>query len=171
MTHSGELHQTADAALEKALMQREALKVRAEGLASQVRALASEWDRAREQLQEIEGFIRMWHQLAGTEEPESQRQTIQSRSLDQVKRVRSVNPPREFVAKACAAFIVEAGRPLSRIELFQSLSRDGIEIRGKHPEMVLSTMLWRSEDTITRIKGGGYWPAGKPLPIGQARDF
>lgn len=78
------------------------------------------------------------------------------------KRQRPKNPSRESVASESLRLIREAGHPLPRTELFNALRDSGTVIEGKDPEMVLSTMLWRSENEIARIKGHGYWPADEP---------
>ena len=70
------------------------------------------------------------------------------------------NSRKEEVASGARVLIEEAGRPLSRSEIFASLTRLGYIIDGSEPEMVLSTMLWRAGEAagVTRLKrGGGYW--------------
>ena len=59
--------------------------------------------------------------------------------------------------------IAVAGRPVSRGELFPRLRELGINIDGKHPQMVLSTMLWRMRDQVVRL-AEGYWLAEEPYP-------
>jgi hypothetical protein len=78
---------------------------------------------------------------------------------------KSRNIPKEEVARECVAILTEIGRPLSRQELLDALNERGIELYGKDPAMVLSTMLWRSRDAITRTPVG-YVPAA-PHPTTQ----
>lgn len=68
------------------------------------------------------------------------------------------NPKKEVVAQEVHAYLKAHGKPLSRRELFQKLSDNGFIIRGANPEMVLSTMLWRTADQfgIERLGSGGY---------------
>jgi hypothetical protein len=77
------------------------------------------------------------------------------------------NPDRKVVASRSLELISAAGRPLSRKTLFRRLRDDGLEVFGKDPLMVLSTMLWRERDRIIRIPGFGYWPVGKPYAPGH----
>jgi hypothetical protein len=42
------------------------------------------------------------------------------------------------------------------------LTERGLIIEGADPEMVLSTMLWRSKDRIVRLPKFGYWVAERP---------
>jgi len=77
------------------------------------------------------------------------------------------NPDRKVVASRSLELIAAAGRPLSRKALFKRLRDEGLEVYGKNPLMVLSTMLWRERDRIIRIPGFGYWPVGKPYPPGD----
>jgi hypothetical protein len=66
------------------------------------------------------------------------------------------------VAEAAREIISEAGEPVMRDVLYFLLAERGIHIHGKDPRMVLSTMLWRTNDQVVRLKGGGYWLADMP---------
>ncbi len=48
---------------------------------------------------------------------------------------------------------------MTRTALYEELGRRGIRLFGKDPVMVLSTMLWRSQERIVRLPNHGYWPA------------
>ena len=108
---------------------------------------------------QLDEFIATWYKLAGIQPP---RPPEQNKAIDPPPRKRLPNPPREFVAKAAAEIIHRHGKPMSRKELFDTLAQRGIVIRGKDPEMVLSTMLWREPKTIVRFPQFGYWPAEQP---------
>lgn len=79
-------------------------------------------------------------------------------SASEPKKRASGNPKKEVVAQEVHAYLKAHGKPLSRKELFEKLSDNGFIIRGADPEMVLSTMLWRTADEfgIERLKSGGY---------------
>jgi hypothetical protein len=62
--------------------------------------------------------------------------------------------------------IEREGRPLPRQHIFQSLIGEGINLQGKDPEMVLSTMLWRLKERFVRIPRQGYWLKEKDYPAG-----
>jgi hypothetical protein len=68
------------------------------------------------------------------------------------------------VVDVALQIIQERGEPMARRELFDELAGRGIVIQGKDPEMVLSTMLWRSKEKIVRLPGHGYWPADRSYP-------
>lgn len=111
----------------------------------------------------VTAWVDMWHQLAGTQPSPvaAERNMIGLPVEEAVKRNRPKNPDREVVANAALEIIQEYGQPLSRHELFEKLTERGIVIEGKDPEMVLSTMLWRSKDKIVRLPPFGYWPKEK----------
>ncbi len=113
------------------------------------------------QFAEIESFIAMWHRLTNTPyAPQAaERNEI---GLPVVKRTRPKNPDREVVVSKVLEIIQERGVPVGRKDLFETLTAMGITIRGKDPEMVLSTMLWRSKDKVVRLPNHGYWPAHLP---------
>lgn len=104
--------------------------------------------------------------------PESVNGDAELRSVSRATESRAMNeqpknPDRRIVADRALSFIADARRPLSRKALFKRLKDDGLEVFGKNPLMVLSTMLWRERERIIRIPGYGYWPVGKPYPPGQ----
>ncbi|MER9063943.1 hypothetical protein [Mesorhizobium sp. M0698] len=66
------------------------------------------------------------------------------------------------LAERGRAIIRERNEPVSRTDLFKALTERGLTIAGTDPEMVLSTMLWRTRDRVARVKGGGYWLADVP---------
>lgn len=76
-------------------------------------------------------------------------------------RKRPGNPPRDQVADAALKAINEAGRPMQRTELFKAVAAQGLIIEGQDPEVVFSTMLWREQDRVVRLKKLGYWDAQK----------
>jgi hypothetical protein len=161
----------ADAALENAFARRRYVSERIEKTVEEIDGLIEQLNKQRSELTEIDRFIHMWHEMAGIQAPPEVEQMRVVETTGTTKRIRPKNPDREVVADACVNFIREAGRPLSRAELFERLRDAGIQIRGKDPEMVLSTMLWRTKDKITRLKGGGYWPASEPLPNSYVGDL
>ncbi len=105
----------------------------------------------------------MWHRLTGTPftPTAAERSEI---GLPVVKRKRPKNPDRELVVEKVLEIIREHGEPVTRKDLFAALKDRGIEIHGKDAEMVLSTMLWRSQDRIERLAPFGYWPTGVEYP-------
>jgi len=151
-----------DVALENAKARREALQARLSKIDADIQELEGARERAQRDLRVAEAFITIWYEMAGIQPPEQLERKESSAPADQPPRPK--NPDRLFVAQQCVTYIREAGRPLGRRELFERLVADGIHIRGKDAEMVLSTMLWRSREVIVRLKEGGYWPAHDPLP-------
>lgn len=161
----------ADAALENAMARRGHMIDRLTEVANEINALIEKHGAMRSELEDVEGFIRMWHRMAGTQPPATLEQKVAVEGAEGGKRIRPKNPPREDVATACVSYILDADRPMGRAELLEKLTEDGIIIRGKDPAMVLSTMLWRSKDVVRRLRKGGYWLAQAPLPSEHANDF
>jgi hypothetical protein len=155
----------SDAALDNALARRETALANLEKITREINDLLERHTRGREELERIDYFIAQWHEMAGIKLPETLEQKKSEAPAEGGRRIRPKNPPRELVAATAVEYIRLAGRPLSRAELFERLTLDGVIIRGKDPEMVLSTMLWRSKDIIQRLPGGGYWPAGEQTPL------
>jgi hypothetical protein len=103
------------------------------------------------ELKTLDAFINTWCDMVGVPRPTKAKRR---------KYARSPNMPREDVARECLSILNQCGRPLDRKDLLGALSDRGIEIYGKDPAMVLSTMLWRSRDTIVRTRDG-YMPASR----------
>lgn len=132
-----------DAAIKNATERRDAL-------AAEINQLQDTLDERRKELAHVIQFIKDWSDFAGVPTPEAEPKVE--------------NPPREIVGTHAARIIELRDRPISRTELFQTLKAIDIEIRGKDPEMVLSTMMWRMQDTFVRIPGHGYWLRNRPCP-------
>lgn len=162
-----------DAALENAHARRKALSKKLDTHIEQMTSLREAFARDREEMDKVTDFIRTWYEMAGTQPPAQTEQTknIRPVAVTEVVERRPPNPNRRFVTLKCIEYIREAGRPLSRAELFDKLNKNGVVLNGKNPEMVLSTMLWRTDDLIKRLKGGGYWPVEDKLPTDHADDF
>lgn len=114
----------------------------------------------------IDDWIEMWHRLTGTPMNPTGAERIENTAKNP-KQKRPVNPTRSAVVDAALEIIHERGKPQSRRALFDALVTRGFDIQGKDPEMVLSTMLWRSKDRIERLAPFGYWPAGEPYEPDQ----
>lgn len=121
------------------------------------------------QLENVDAFLDMLSQyealqMSGDEgvEQEKQLPPVENRIVAAAKgRKRPKNPDRETVVQLAYELIDLQGRPMGRAELFEQLANQGVVILGKDPEMVLSTMLWRSKDKIVRLDKFGYWMADK----------
>lgn len=132
-----------------------------DGLESEIRALEQKIREKKDELERTKAFISAWHAFAdeSSKKRVSDLFPVHDTSGQQQK---PQNPKKEFVAARVAEIIREAGVPKSRAELFKALKAQGIVLQGKNPEMVLSTMLWRSSDTIVRLPSHGYWLADVP---------
>jgi len=113
------------------------------------------------ELADLQNWLSMWHRLTGTENPTAAERIVPN---PPPRARRPKNPDREDVANQALQIIRERGAPQSRKELFDALAMQGTDIHGKDPEMVLSTMLWRSQDKIVRLPSHGYWPKDTPYP-------
>ena len=143
------------------------------------KALMAEMIGIDDQLSRVARFIKDWHDFAGDSVAPLYHESVITHTSDKnkeasthseqgrvVQRSRPRNPPREEVAGAVREIIQERGEPVTRVDLFNELARRGLVIRGKDPEMVLSTMLWREKDRVVRVKGGGYWLVERDWPAG-----
>lgn len=134
---------------------------------------------------EVENFISEWHLYAGTGMDSNEGMELNSDVDTSYPQVRPginpeivggdsppsplpppppKNPDKAQVGAVAKVLIVEQGRPLTRSELFQRLKGAGINIYGKDPEMVLSTMMWRLKDDFVRLPRHGYWLKVLPYP-------
>jgi hypothetical protein len=154
----------SDAALENAMARRANALETLKALVKEINILMERHGKARAELEEIDNFIQMWHTMAGMTAPELPERKESVGAERAARRIRPSNPRREMVADACVNYLREAGHPLMRSELMELLKLNDIEIHGKDPAMVLSTMLWRSKDKIARLPKGGYWLPGLPMP-------
>lgn len=144
---------------EVALKKRSELQERIQRLNEETERIRREVADLRHELGYVEGFIAATYQQMSEAARRTEKTRIESAPLP------VINPDRQEVVTAALGEIKRAGRPLSRSELFARLAEQGIEIKGKDPLMVLSTMLWRTKDRIIRHPGIGYWPSGERLPI------
>lgn len=113
----------------------------------------------RNTLYAIEEFLRIWRAAHGIAETEP----TQTPAINPPPRRRKPrNPDRAIVVEKVRELIQTAEHPLSRADLFTMLANKGIEIQGKDPQMVLSTMLWRSQDRVVRLGNNGYWLTEQP---------
>lgn len=115
---------------------------------------------------DVGSWVEMWHQLTGTQgRPVAAERTAINLPVEKsVKRTRPRNPDREVVVEKALEIIHDRGQPMNRRAIFDALVERGVVIAGKDPEMVLSTMLWRSKDKIVRLVPYGYWPADVSYP-------
>lgn len=61
--------------------------------------------------------------------------------------------------------MIDASRPLNRREIYEAVSRAGLEVIGTDKLKVLGTNVWRSGKFV-RVDKVGYWPDDVPLPMG-----
>jgi hypothetical protein len=144
---------------------RVALAKRAEA-EERIKKLERNIKRCKDQIIEINSFIRAWEKFSGRSvdalqgaKPLSDKGEFVANVAAQSPRMVPVNSRKEEVAEAARQILAEAGRPLPRSELFQEIIKRGLTIVGKDPEMILSTMLWRTRNDsgIARLKSGkGY---------------
>lgn len=147
---------------------RDRMRERLRQIDAEMSALQRERENLTNDLDITEHFLAVWRRANNLPGPELPRERAgivgNARVLAVVDKRR--NPPRERVVEGALALIKDAGRPLSRAELFDGLKSMGLEVFGKDPQMVLSTMLWRSQDQVVRIKDHGYWPKGAAYKAG-----
>lgn len=129
-----------------------------EVLAKKIADLQTERERIRR-------FIETWREFADatkpspapTEAKEGPRQNPEARTRSTVK-----NPSRERIRGEVRILLNVKGKPELRKDVFNYLRDQGIEIFGKDPKMVFSTMMWRMQDEFVRIPRWGYWFRDRP---------
>lgn len=143
---------------------RRALVKRLGDLEEQLVALSRERDAVRSDLAVTDQFLAVWnrtHNVHGPH-PDIKPSTYLIDSNVPLPIKKPKNPPREMVVNAAVQVIEHHDRPVTRSEMYEALRTCGIEIYGKDPVMVLSTMLWRSQDRIVRLGSMGYWIKNRP---------
>lgn len=150
-------------------------------LASEINQLNQRVHDLRAELKTVDEWIAGWHRFAGTSqsgEEFSSPSAEHSQNISAVlvgetgdkpssERTRTTgNPKKEVVAATARRIIEEAGQPVSRSDLFKELALRGLHIEGKDPEQVLSTMMWRTRESVpvVRLPSGGYWLSEQPHP-------
>lgn len=118
------------------------------------------------QLSEVNAFISQWEKFSGKSAPELPDESLAQNETSTEVDTAAGNSSKEEVAKAARVVLHSADGPMSRAELYKRLVFHGLRIRGKNPEMVLSTMLWRAgkDAGIVRLKSGGYALAERTNP-------
>jgi DNA-binding winged helix-turn-helix (wHTH) protein len=74
---------------------------------------------------------------------------------------RPKNPPGHFIVYHVLDMIRVHGRPMTRTEIYEGLTQRGIVVKGKVPQRVLSTILWREKAAVALLPGFGYWPTNQ----------
>jgi len=150
---------------------------RRDDVAAKINQLVQELEDARKELVVAESFIKEWYRFAGSEagavsdtkkdsgypQPATAGYTLDL--SEPPLALRQKNPDRATVGKYAREIINEFKRPVPRRVLFDALASRGIQIHGKDPEMVLSTMMWRMPQDFVRLSGHGYWFRNAPWPI------
>jgi hypothetical protein len=152
---------------------------RRDEVASKINQLVQELEVSRKELVSVETFIAEWHRFADSAAVVASNTQINSGYPQVAQAIGEYelqldsagtptptpkNPGRIVVGIATQQIINAFGRPVPRGELFAELGKQGMHIHGKDPEMVLSTMLWRMQDTFVRLAGHGYWLRKLPWP-------
>jgi hypothetical protein len=136
---------------------------RRDELAREINGAQQRIDAFRSELRGVDTFLEQWRKFAGVEGPragDSYTENIRTAAIARK------NPKKEDVADAAYEIIQEHGEPMARSELYKRLIERGMVLNGSDPEMVLSTMLWRMQNRIKRLKKGGYWLADIPFKGG-----
>lgn len=145
----------SDKAIENAMRHRD-------DLAKQINQAQQQIEEWRRSIAETDAFIATWRRFAGEDAgppppPPPPPPPADEEAGMPRRRKATKNSKKEEVAEFARQLITDAGRPLSRAELFDGLTGLGLTIEGADPQMVLSTMLWRMKDRVVRLEKGGYW--------------
>jgi hypothetical protein len=140
----------------------EAASRRRDELAKEINDTQQRIEALRIELRSTDTFLDQWRKFAGLERAEPP-MAIAHLAVQH----RPKNPKKEDVVEASRRIVSEHGSPLGRSELYKKLGERGIVLNGSDPEMVLSTMLWRSKERIIRLPRCGYWMTERPYPIAR----
>ncbi|WP_342250726.1 hypothetical protein [Sphingomonas sp. OTU376] len=156
-----------DLHFEQPIALRDALVKRLRDIEEQMDQLHREAESIRDDLDVTERFLSVWRRTNNVQGPPQAPVSVPTRQYEirsdvPLPKRRPKNPSREKVVNEALSLIERAGKPLSRQELYDRLKLAGVEVFGKDPQMVLSTMLWRSQDRIVRLGNFGYWPKEEP---------
>lgn len=150
-----------DVALKAALERWNRVKQDISSLRNKIAGEQAQLARLEEESADLDDWIAKWHEFVGRPIPPTAAERIENTRI-LTKQKRPKNPDKEIVVDEALQIIHDRGEPQSRRQLYDALAKRGLVLRGKDPEMVLSTMLWRSQDRIERLVPFGYWPAGVP---------
>ncbi|ERF82832.1 hypothetical protein JQ559_30580 [Bradyrhizobium viridifuturi] len=142
----------ADTALQNA-------EKRRDEIAAAINQLQAQIEEKRKELERIKTFIADY---AVFQSYPSELPLELQKTPSPAPRLRLLNPPRHMVGDKAEKVLLQNGRPMARDELFKAVTRDGMTIQGKDPEMVFSTMLWRMQDRFVRLRPHGYWLTRMP---------
>jgi len=131
-------------------------------IGAQITALAEQRDNVGDRINEAAEFTIAWRTCAGKLVPTLNSVLTVYRTPDAIMNSPAPhkvtgNPKKE--AAATADIAAELGRLVPRPELHQLLKERGLDVGWTDPLVTLSTMLWRTKDSIVHLPGRGYWPA------------
>lgn len=153
---------------------RDTLVERLRSVETQIAQLSREAETLRNDLNVTDQFIHVWRRTSSVQGPQQPLANpyIPLKQILLTPTRRPKNPPRDVVVTEALNVIARYGKPVPRSDLYEELVRQGMELHGKDPVMVFSTMLWRSQDRIVRLNNFGYWPKDQVYePGGYYPDF
>lgn len=119
----------------------------------------------RAEAEEIERFIAMYARFEGEIDlhPKPQSHPVNYQEPEPVDN--GDNPPEEGrnrlspreLATAMKRIIGEAGRPMTRGKIVETLELCGIEIPAKDKSRYIGTIAWRNDKIFANVPGRGYW--------------
>ncbi len=136
---------------------------RRDGIAAEINALQAKIEQKRKELERVKAFIRDYEMFASGE-PELELEKNAATTPAPAPK-KHVNPDKEAVGDVVEKTLRVNMSPMSRDALFREVMASGLDIQGKDPLMVFSTMLWRMPKRFVRLGGKiGYWLTQEPWP-------
>jgi hypothetical protein len=90
-----------------------------------------------------------------------------SRRVPKSERTRA----RYALLETCRRVIAEAGRPLTRKQLFERIGLKDLDIPADDPRGYISALLWKAPHLVVHLRDHGYWLADSPYePLGYTGD-
>jgi hypothetical protein len=138
---------------------------RRDRIAAEINALQARIEQKRKELDRVKAFISDY-ELFSSGEPELEFGATELRPPPPAPPPKKhVNPDKEVVGDVVERVLRVNMGPMSRDALFREVARAGLDIQGKDPLMVFSTMLWRMPKRFVRLGGKtGYWLTQEPCP-------
>jgi hypothetical protein len=113
----------------------------------------------RQELDEIETFLRLYEKFAGREQPAAHNTALESpRERDQLSTAHLETVAGMKLIPHIRRAILDGGRPLPRGDIVKALSDRGIKVSGQDPAQSVATLMWRAKREFINLTRLGYWP-------------
>lgn len=128
----------------------------------------------KKELEKLDQFINMYHELAGTNREELDMQPYEISATEAMRdaagMIRPRGRPGDF-ARIMETVLKDFGHPLQRGQLVDEVEKRGHLIPSEDKPRYLGTILWRNNEMFESIEGRGYWLKGVLVPPVQVGEL